>query len=181
MDIATESMMGSSTGMLSRGQNYHKNQMFVDDYKTCLLEVVRKAQVGPLQYFMSNAEAESAKQRMWRHVDDFIDRALRSHESAVEYNVLHKLLAMRSDRKALRDQVLHILLAGRDTTASLLSNLFFVLAKQPAAYEKLRADVLSVAGSDVPTPSQVKDMTYLKWCIQECESIHLDRCYGVPM
>lgn len=64
------------------------------------------------------------------------------------------------------------LVASRDTTASVLSNLFFVLARDPDPYRRLRDDVLAVAGADIPTAAQLKQMKYVRWCVDECE---LDR------
>jgi len=43
-----------------------------------------------------------------------------------------ELASRTSDKIRVLDELMNVLLAGRDTTASLLSNLFFSLAKNPA-------------------------------------------------
>lgn len=170
MDVATEFLMGRSAGTLRQHDNGKEHQ-FAKDYMTCGVEVIKKMRAGPLQYLMFSAVARKAKRRMLRYVDDYLDDVFgrESDSSTVEYDVLRELSTSTRDRKALRDQALHILLASRDTTASLLSNLFFMLAKQPSAYEKMRQEVLLTVGRDPPTAAQLKSLTYLRWCVQECE------------
>lgn len=66
---------------------------------------------------------------------------------------------------------MHILLAGRDTTASLLSWLFFSLARSPAHYAKLRAVILEQFGTyNAPTSitfASLKTCIYLQHCLNE--------------
>jgi cytochrome P450 len=89
----------------------------------------------------------------------------------MEASFLQELANAMGHGRALRDQVLHIFLASRDTTASLLSNLFFALAKKPDVYARLRKEVTETVGDcSPPTFEQLKNITYLKWCINECES-----------
>lgn len=76
----------------------------------------------------------------------------------------------------MRSEILNILLAGRDTTASLLTNLFFVLARRPDIVAKLRHEITATLGSSdpstLPTPSQLKDLPYLRACINESLRLH---------
>ncbi|RMJ25140.1 Cytochrome p450 [Aspergillus sp. HF37] len=51
----------------------------------------------------------------------------------------HELASRTSDKRRILDELMNVLLAGRDTTGSLLGNLFFMLAKNPVIWEKLRA------------------------------------------
>ncbi|CAM1502446.1 Fc.00g044300.m01.CDS01 [Cosmosporella sp. VM-42] len=173
MDIATEFLMGQSTHMLDASEDHSKEQRFVEDYIMCSTEFVEQMQLGPLHHFKLNSEVKRAKQRMLTYVDAFIDQALQHPQAATRgSSLLHDLVAMSEDRKALRAQVLHILLASRDTTAGLLSNLFFMLAKSPEIYAKLREDVLRVCGDEAPTAAQLKEMAYLKWCVNESLRLH---------
>lgn len=169
-DVATEFLMGHSSGVLDPHTPHEDAQRFLDDYRTCSEEVVRQMQLGPLRHFRINANAEIAKKRVFDFMDAFIAEALdRSASEHSEGNLISELIGMTRDKKAIRDQVLHVLLASRDTTAGLLSNLFFVLAKNPKIYAKLRSDVLGVVGDATPSMNQLKDMEYLKWCVNECK------------
>ncbi|KAM5346388.1 hypothetical protein ACJ41O_009393 [Fusarium nematophilum] len=170
MDVATEFLMGHSTGMLSSKGDHSKEQQFVDDYMVCSEEIIQQMQLGPLHQLKFNFAAKRAKKRVYEYLDDFIDESLR--QGSDNSSFLTDMLAIAKDRKGLSDQILHILLASRDTTSSLLSNLFFALAKNPHIFGKLREEVLSVAGSDLPTASQLKEMKYMKWCVNESLRLH---------
>jgi hypothetical protein len=75
---------------------------------------------------------------------------------------LAELVKSTRDPLELRSQLLNILLAGRDTTAGLLGWTFYVLARNPAAYAKLRKVILDTFG----TYSNPRDITFanLKAC-----------------
>ncbi len=174
MDFSTQYLTGNSSRTLDKLATKGKELQFFEDYTTCSEEVVKRMRLGPLQIFRFNFAARAAKKRVFKYIDDFIDESLQvkssnSSEFAPQYNILRELAVSTSSRKVLRDQVLHILVAARDTTASLLGNLFFVLAKEKDIYDKLRAEVLSLAGNEAPTHQQLKKMEYLKWCVQECK------------
>ncbi|KAL7932506.1 cytochrome P450 [Trichoderma chlorosporum] len=176
MDFATDFLMGHSTRVLDRTSSHAKEKQFVDDYMACSTEIVRKMQLGPLQMFSINFAAMRARSRVFQYIDDFIsaslDRKDESESTSMGCNVLQCLAAVTKDRKQLRDQILHILVASRDTTACLLSNLFFVLAKKPDMYGKLRQEVVSIAGVEPATSGQLNNMEYLKWCVQESLRLH---------
>lgn len=171
MDFATEFLTGKSTRMLDNATSNSDAEQFVKDYMVCSEEVVARMSLGPLQHFRISPSAWFAKKRIFRYVDKFIEEAQSSNEAAgvTTGNFLADLSAATTDRKVLRDQMLHILVASRDTIASLLSNLFFVLAKKPDVYEKLREEVLAHVGNEPPSSQDLKQMEYLKWCIQECK------------
>lgn len=62
---------------------------------------------------------------------------------------------------------MNVLLAGRDTTASLLSNLFFTLAKNPTIWDKIRREVAILDGR-APTYEELRSLKYVQCCINEC-------------
>ncbi|VUC35607.1 unnamed protein product [Clonostachys rosea] len=174
MDIATEFLMGYSTNMLENPDG--SAQQFVDDYMVCSTEAARKMTLGPLRFLRSNSAAKQSKTRVFKYIDSYIDECLKRMETrnlAVEHgNLLQELSSAIEDRQMLRDQVLHILLASRDTTASLLSNLFFVLARMPEVYAKLRREIVAAMGDSVPDFSQLRELQYLRWCINESLRLH---------
>ena len=167
MDIATDFLTGSSTNMLRAKSVGGKEQQFVEDYIMCSAHTVKRMQAGPLRHFVISSEARKARDRVCSYIDHHMDEALSRKSSAS--TALEKLREVTRDRTALRDQFLHLLLASRDTSASLLSNFFFVLARDPERFAKLRAEVLRVAGTQPPSQDSLKQMEYLRWCIQECK------------
>lgn len=83
------------------------------------------------------------------------------------YVFLHELIKQTQDPKVLRSELLGMLLAGRDTTASLLSNTWFTLARRPDIWANLRAEVDELHG-ERPDYAQIKNMRYLRWVMNEC-------------
>lgn len=179
MDVASEFLLGQSTDMLSNGGG--RSTEFVDNYMACSAETVKKMRLGPLSFLRFNSFANQAREKVFQYMDDYIHTSLQSQREMLQDGqargglFLKDLAAAIGDGKTLRDQVLHIFLASRDTTASLLSNLFFVLAKNPAVYSKLRGEVMNTVGdSTLPTFEQLKRMTYLRWCVNECELLQAE-------
>ncbi|RGP60629.1 n-alkane-inducible cytochrome p450 [Fusarium longipes] len=172
MDVSTEFLMGHSTNMLGEKSDHTLEQQFVDDYMVCSEEIIQQMQLGPLHCLNFNFTARRAKKRVYSYLDTFIEKFLNSLQKSSEGSFLTDMMAIANDRKDLSDHILHILLASRDTTSSLLSNLFFLLSKNPRIYTKLRNEVLQVAGQEPPTASQLKEMPYLKWCVNESLRLH---------
>lgn len=83
------------------------------------------------------------------------------------YVFLHELLKQTQDPERIRSELLNILFAGRDTTAGLLSNLWFELARRPDIWAKLRAEVDELHGQR-PDYAQIKGMKYVRWVLNEC-------------
>jgi cytochrome P450 len=109
--------------------------------------------------------------------EECIDKALQAQADGASgkkkrYIFLEELLAQTNDRRRIRDELLNILLAGRDTTASLLSNLFFMLARHPHIWQKLRTEVANLDGQ-TPTYDQLRSFKYLKYCLNECTMLPL--------
>lgn len=82
------------------------------------------------------------------------------------YVFLYELSKQTLDRTELTDQLVSILIAGRDTTAGLLSMTFYVLARRPEIWTKLRELVLGLQGRK-PSFEDLKAMTYLTWVLNE--------------
>lgn len=86
------------------------------------------------------------------------------------YVFLYELAKHTSDPVQIRSELLNVLLAGRDTTASLLSNIFFVLARRPDLWEKAR-DEVDALGGEKPTTEQMRAATYLEYIMKEGKSV----------
>ncbi|KAK9487661.1 cytochrome P450 [Lipomyces starkeyi] len=121
-----------------------------------------------------------------RFVDDYVDKALRHLRQSLEtkkddevvqserYVFLDALVEETQNPKILRDQLLNILLAGRDTTAGLLSWIFYLLARHPRVFEKLRTEIIDTFGDSQNAPGKkqinfetLKHATYLRHVLNE--------------
>ena len=80
---------------------------------------------------------------------------------------LNELVQETQDPAVLRSELLNLILAGRDTTAGLLANTWFVIAKRRDIWAKLRADVDGLGGRP-PTYEELNKMKYVRWVLNEC-------------
>lgn len=86
-----------------------------------------------------------------------------------KYVFLNELAKDTDDPVLLRDQIVNMLLAARDTTAGLLAFAFFMLARRPDVWSRLRADVLCHYREPL-TYEAIQEMTYLRYVLQESRS-----------
>jgi len=125
---------------------------------------------------MPDKKFEDDKKFVHEYVGSYVRKALEQNkkyaterqkpEQASGYVFLEELSKVGYSPQKIQDELLNILLAGRDTTASLLSHLWYVLARRPDVFDKLREEVLTL-GNREPTFEQVKEMKYLQYCLNE--------------
>lgn len=180
IDSATEFLFGQSTQTLNPAKvggpdGAQFAQAFNDAQDACAMRL----RIGALRYIYRDPKGREAMRICHEFVGHFVDEAVRYREHDVEkkgavderYVFLHELAKDTKDKTRLRDELLNVLLAGRDTTASLLSNLFFMLAKRPEIFQKLRNEIEETLGGELPTYEQIKSMKYLKYCLNECKAV----------
>ncbi|KAL4777370.1 cytochrome P450 [Aspergillus nidulans var. acristatus] len=96
-------------------------------------------------------------------------------ESEGRYDLLSQLAGIVSGGVQIRTQLLHVLLAARDTTASLLSSVFYMLARPPSVWRKLEREVLVESDlapqgegkCQLPTYTQLREMKYVRAVLNE--------------
>lgn len=88
---------------------------------------------------------------------------LEVEDKSRKFVLLDEMLKETNNRRELRNETLHILAAGRDPTACLLSWTFYMLARHPRVYEKLRDIILEDFGTPMRS-SEVLDYTALRKC-----------------
>jgi cytochrome P450 len=103
-------------------------------------------------------------------VNDVLDARL-AHpiESADLLNVLFSADNGTWPRKRIRDEALTFMLAGHETTANAMSWLWYLLAQNPHARDRMLVEIDSMLGGRRPTAS---DLTQLPWttaCVQESQ------------
>ena len=87
------------------------------------------------------------------------------------YIFCDELCRQTSDKIQIRSELLNILLAGRDTTASLLSNVWWVLSKRPDIFATLQREIASL-GDEPPSFAQLKELKYLPALLNESLRLH---------
>lgn len=174
IDSATEFLFGRSAGTLKTTGSEHE---FAQAFHRAQQAIVTRGTLGPLRYFWKNRDAEECNRLCRDFAQQYVNEAFNAvsdekekefGDEAPKYVFAHELASRTSDSVRVLDELMNVLVAGRDTTASLLSNMFFVLAKNPGIWEKLRREVSSLDGRP-PTYEELRNLEYVQHCINECK------------
>ncbi|KAG8987804.1 hypothetical protein FRB90_003136 [Tulasnella sp. 427] len=193
MDSATEFLFGRSVDSMSSPlpqpgstaeDTMDTENGFVRAFNAALSVVGKRLYAGALWRWFEFFEDKTRPHMKVIHdyLDPIVNEALKKRgekeleeeeekEKEEEWNtLLEDLVASTQDRAAIRDELLNILLAGRDTTAHAITAIFYFLATEDEnIFNRLRQEVLDVAGPTNPLPSveEVKEMKYLRAVINE--------------
>lgn len=138
----------------------------------------RRFRLGSFAKFVPQPTFNQAVKRVHDYMKEHVDKAIENRglqqkqslnsdtQDDERYIFLHELAKLTDDRETLRDELLGIFLAGRDTTSALLSNLFFVLARNPDIWQRLQDEVKTLSGAR-PTLDELKALKYLGFCLNE--------------
>ena len=178
-DVTTDFMFGES--ILS--------QPHPEAFGGDLAEACRVGQLGAERRFRLGIFADLVPQRAFyravkkvhMYMEAHVDRAIQQRhlqtddekdkpKDASRYVFLNELAKLTDDRLVLRDQLLGIFLAGRDTTAALLTNLFFVLAREAEVWKQLHEEISPLNGRK-PTLDELKGLKYLSSCLNESQHL----------
>ncbi len=179
LDSATEFLFGQSAATLKTppGQN-----VFAQAFQDAQRAIIARTTLGWLSVLYRDRKASQGTRICRDFAARLVDEAfetVRNREKEQpqhkqgelrpqKYILAHELASRTSDKQRVLDELMNVLLAGRDTTASLLSNLFFVLAQNPAIWEKLRREV-SDLGQRPPTYEELRGLEYVQCCLNECK------------
>ena len=133
-----------------------------------------------MDLFGRDREWEDAIANTHNRINKYIDDALARREQAMQamssepaasysYIFIDQLVYETQDRQFLRDQLLNVFFPARDSSAIGASCIFFVLARHPETWEKLRRDVKGI--SQPITFELLKSLKYLTWTLNECQSL----------
>lgn len=178
LDFATEFLFGESTHCLAPGTSTESLAGVSDalDRLQAQLASQRMSLVFKLfRKFFPNFQSRKDLKLVHSVVDQWVQIGLerrRSHHvektNDGRYIFLYELIDNTEDPLKIRSELMNILLASRDTTTSLLSNVFFFLAKKPEIWTKLQIEVEKLIGQR-PSHEQIKNMKYLRAVINESE------------
>jgi cytochrome P450 len=178
IDSASDFLFGQSTHTLRKNQS---QTGFAEAFHYAQKAVLTRATLGPLNIFYRDRKADECNRVCREFVQQFVEEAVHTAadkegiqaETNRKHVFSHELASRTSDKKRILDELMNVLLAGRDTTASLLGNLFFMLAKNPAIWQKLRREVAILQGRP-PTYEQLRGLKYVQCCVNECMDYQLN-------
>lgn len=186
IDSATDFLFGESTDTLSShcshsGETATNETLigFASAFNTSQRYLLRRTLAQQLYWTINPREFREANAAVHKFVDHYVCLALLAKQEGIRkgavdgrYIFLQALASETNDPKIIRDNLLNILLAGRDTTASLLSSVFYFLARNARVWSKLRREVTQEFG-DSQTPGKeitlerLKDLAYLRYVLNE--------------
>ena len=180
IDTATEFLFGESCNSLHVGTTGTSNVGFAKAFNDAQDCIAMRSNQGFFAKF--NPELKKMDESV-RIVHEFVDKYVQSAldyrrkrdlEKAPDSNderyvFLQELARRLDDPKRLRSELLAVLLAGRDTTASLLGNVFYIIARRPDVWAKLQEDIAQLDG-EAPDFEQLRNCKYVRYCLNECRS-----------
>lgn len=169
LDAATDYLFGDSTNSLQGGT---ADDGFAEAFAKIQQLQLKRMHYGPLWKLVSfGSHINCLDKFVDRYVQETLSRNVeeKSDEDLDEKASFLDVLAQDTrDPVVLRDHLVSLLLAGRDSTAATLCWVLKHLSHNPAAYAKLRTEVLAVVGEDGrATYTQLKNMSYLNACLDE--------------
>jgi cytochrome P450 len=157
--------------------------LFANAFDTSQKALSTRLRFADKYWLYNSASFRSANKICHDFIDHYVQLALKGNLHSPEkadlekattkekYVFLSALAVHTRDPIELRSQLLNILLAGRDTTASLLGWLFYLLARHPPIFHKLRTAVISEFGTYIDPAeisfAKIKSSRYLQHCLSE--------------
>lgn len=192
IDSATHFLFGESVGSMvpasAKNSLLEKSsvgnaQGFAEAFGTAQDYLASRSRAQDAYWMVNPKEFQEANKRVHEVVDHYVKLALESQQDPEKkqtggrYIFAEALAAETSDPKVLRDNMLNILLAGRDTTASLLSSVFFYMARNPPVWNRLRREIIHEFGDSTQpraeiTQTKLKDIPYLRYVLNESKFVH---------
>ncbi|KAI8243622.1 Cytochrome P450 monooxygenase fsdH [Colletotrichum sp. SAR 10_96] len=178
LDSNSEYLFGESVGLMSDNAS-DSAHTFHHALDYAQQGTILRLRLGNLMVAHRDAKFRESCRIVHAYADKFVKQALEFRQRELmfptekkdeytrqRYVFLNELAKDTDNPIMLRDQIVNMLLAARDTTAGLLAFTFFMLARKPEVWKKLRADVLEHYTEPL-TYDAVQEMTYLRFVLQE--------------
>ncbi|CAI7621188.1 unnamed protein product [Penicillium manginii] len=146
---------------------------FTLEFSTELLfkTTVHSQSSSSLQILSAKPTKSFTSQDLAKNLDEATQHLQKRFKSKQDSGFLNALFKKTEDPTELRNQLLNILIASRDTTTSLMSWTFWLLAKHPEIYNKLRSHIITHFGSDDQanriTFERLNSCKYLQFVMKE--------------
>jgi cytochrome P450 len=179
LDSSTAHLLGCSSNTLAQTSEVSPEPELADAFDRAQRASVEKFALGWLDRLRPQPQYWRDTKRVWNFAQRYVNIALKRKRErkrlsggnpdikVKQANFLDEISERTDNPDDIQKGALHLLVAGRDTTASLLSNLWFMLARDERVWLKLKQEVDTLQGA-VPDSEAVKQMPYLRACINEC-------------
>ena len=174
-DTATEFLFGESVNWQLPDQS-GKGERFVTAFRYASTRIGRQRYWGSLLSLSPDKKWAAATKTVHEFIDSYVDKALERRkgpeamegklESRQRSILLEEMAQLTDDRLNLRYQILGVFIPAHNSTAALLSNLFFVLARRPDVWSKLREESMTTPAEELSYET-IKNMKYLRCVLNE--------------
>ena len=170
LDSTTEFLFGESVKSLAPDTPADA-QAFLDAYNYAQRGVGKRMMLPFWNIFTRDKKFWESCRVAQTFVDSVVSRSIRQCASykllgSQNYILAYELAKENIDPATMREQLLNVFLPAHDAIAIPLTNIFFVLARHPEVWAKLRREILA-AGLLNPAPAQLKSLRYLQCVISE--------------
>ena len=151
------------------------NARFLKSFRAATAGAGRRHLWGKLKYVVPDPSFKQACKELHQFVDLHVDAALeylkqnqfKVPDPAIGHSAfLLDLVAQTQERLYLRNQLLAVFMAGHESTAVLVEDAMFELARHPVMWSKARAEALSLSGQPLSFES-VRSQSYIYQVIKE--------------
>lgn len=166
LSTTTALIFGMPVSNLRKDQSDAFQQSF--DYASYITAI--RIRLADFCWLYSPTKYNEACKTVKLYADHFVQQALQEKESKASSDLHTFILDLHEELNhaaLVRDQLMRILIAGRDTTACLMSWTMFLLVRHPSALNRLREEILEIAGDEKHiTRVHLSRMTYLRCCAE---------------
>ncbi|KAI9655080.1 MAG: hypothetical protein M1821_005563 [Bathelium mastoideum] len=167
IDKGTEFILGQSISSLNAERAHPDIESFMALYDNVLRGMGARLRLGHFRFIRGfDRQWKNDCKKIHITVEGFVNKAAESRTKSVHRSTLvDKLLEVTQDRAQITTMLVNVFLAGRDQTGIAISHVFFLLARHPRVWTKLRHEVLAV---EPPfTYERIKSCNYLQCVLLE--------------
>ena len=171
LDTATLWLFGDSFESLS-GAGADKADSFIHSFAYSLGIGGFRMAIGPLIFLHRSSKWHESNRAAQAFIEKYVDHAVERQQSGSSTReqedgenkrpvMLYAMASKTSDKTQLRNEAMQAFIAAHETTACLISNLFWILARQPKIWSQLRKEVLDTLGDaplDFEGPMKLKQL-----------------------
>lgn len=175
-------LFGESFDSLS-GDTSVEAQEFLKAFDNSLFGSGLRIALGPFKLLFRDTKWRESCKVTHKFADRYVEKALdyrkkfisKSTQSALDQKsdrrhiLLYAMAEQTDDRTDLRNQILQALMAAQETTAALISNVIFLLARHPDVWQELRKEVVSLRDTRLDI-DVLQSMVYLRNVLNESKS-----------
>ncbi|THX96172.1 cytochrome P450 52A1 [Aureobasidium pullulans] len=178
-DVSSEFLFGESIGSL--GEQTEAKAQLGHDIELTIQDAADRFRYSLLYRLLKRKGVDEAIRNVHdatnKYVQETLERAAEAEKSFTAtddkesgYSFLDEMARQTQDPKKMREEATSLMFAGKDTTAGLLGSMWFLLARNPAAWQKLVAEIDQLEGVP-PSYQWIKNAKYLRYCEHEVTPI----------